>query len=143
MTVEIISDSKNIAKVMFKFQNDIFNKKLSKKDLCHLANKFSKKAIFLVGKEEKKEVGYIAFYCNDIITRCAFISMIIIDNAYQGIGYGRRLLDAAIIISKNNNMKKIQLCVSKSNTKAQSFYCALGFRSVSSDGDDLLVEKIL
>jgi carbamoyl-phosphate synthase large subunit len=71
--------------------------------------------------------GLIAFYANDNDTKDAYISIIVIDNKYQRIGFGNKLIQLAKDIAKSNNMETISVDVHKDNINARFFYNKEGF----------------
>jgi carbamoyl-phosphate synthase large subunit len=80
-----------------------------------------------VFKNGKEVLGIIAFYANDNETRCAYISILVIDNKYQRIGFGNKLIQLTKDIAKLNNMETISVDVHKDNIDAISFYNKVGF----------------
>lgn len=57
------------------------------------------------------------------------LGLIIVDSARRGMGYGKRMLEAAISYAKNNlKAKTVTLSVFDSNISAYKCYCSLGFK---------------
>ena len=83
--------------------------------------------IYIV-RHNKKTIGLVAFYANDIIKKHAFITMIVIERELQKYGLGKRLIEIVIKDSKCAGMEKLKLCVHKENINARGFYNKLGFK---------------
>lgn len=105
------------------FDSDIWNQD----SLEQLAKKYSENAHVAVVKVEDNIAGYVAFYCNDMESKTAYISMIVVKSEYQGLHLGGKLLDYVVSISKEKGMCKIKLEVAKENKKATGFYIHKGF----------------
>ena len=72
--------------------------------------------------------GFIAYYCNNIETKVAFLTMLCISEKFSGHGLGKLLLNASLENLKNKNFKKLELEVSNKNIKASTFYKKYGFK---------------
>lgn len=116
-------------------KKDMFSER-SDDFLDSLAEKFSKSACFLAAYSDEKLAGYVAFYCNDTVSKTAFISIIVVKKCFQRIGLGSTLIDEAISTSKKNGMKRIRLEVDKNNEKAIAFYKKKGFK-IESDTETI------
>ncbi len=121
-------EQNEIYKTLLSFKQDIFDKSINDSQLFELATKFSKHATFITLSESEKEKGYIAFYCNDNESKTAFISMIVVGNEYQGLGFGYGLFNEACKVSKTNGMEFLKLEVNKNNVSAIRFYEKLGMK---------------
>lgn len=100
----------------------------NKEAIDFFSKKFSKYAnVVLAETIEKKSIGFIAYYANNLETRIAFISMIAILPEYRGRHIGQSLLDFCKkdVIAKA--FSSIKLEVSKNNYIAQQFYRKNGF----------------
>lgn len=76
---------------------------------------------------QRTVLGYIAFYMNDLISRCAFISLFAVKLEVQGEHIGSRLMETCISMVFEVGMSKIVSEVRKDNMKAQNFYKAFNF----------------
>ena len=95
--------------------------------LREFADKYSRNAIVFVAEENKDVLGFIAFYANNLVSRNAFISSIVIRKQYQGKGVGSQLLGKAESYSKMCNMTSIALEVDRMNMKAVNLYKKKGY----------------
>ena len=120
--------SEDIFSAMYNCRNDIYDPMFRNQDsLEQLAKKYSENAHVAVVKVENNIAGYVAFYCNDMESKTAYISMIVVKSEYQGLHLGGKLLDYVVSISKEKGMCKIKLEVAKENKKATGFYIHKGF----------------
>ncbi len=71
--------------------------------------------------------GFVSCYVNDIQNHIAFLSIIVISKAYQGLGLGTLLLDIVFTVCKQNAMRGLRLEVDKNNSNAIRFYNNRGF----------------
>lgn len=75
-------------------------------------------------------VGVVAMYCNNIISKEAFISSICISKNFRGLGYGKILLKEALSMAKSKKFTKVLLEVGKNNFPAISLYTRFGFYKI-------------
>ena len=81
----------------------------------------------------------VAFYCNDLSTRVAFITLVVVDPRDREHGVGRTLVHAALELARGRGFTSCRLEVARDNDAAQSMYRSLGFRLVQSNvAKDLL-----
>lgn len=136
-----VDDQISIEKVLFEFEEYLFDKEISVERLRKLAKKFADFGVFIVAFSGGVKVGYVAFYCNDNINYRAYISMIVVKTAYQKKGLGTYLLKKAINIAKKNGMQSITLTVCKCNYIARDFYMRNGFEQMGENEGTLYMEK--
>ena len=105
-----------------------------------MAEKFFLYGKFIVMFDEKgEEIGFVAFYCNDVKSCTAYISMFAV--ARGGRGYGVQLINKVMDISKQNEMKKIKLEVNKTNNVAINFYRKVDFSIVEESEESYYMER--
>ena len=88
-------------------------------------NPFSK---LFVWEEDDKIIGYMCIW---IIFEQAQLTNIAVDKAYQGKGYGRKLLLEGIAIAQDAGCEVMTLEVRPSNIAAKSLYASCGFEKVT------------
>jgi ribosomal protein S18 acetylase RimI-like enzyme len=71
-----------------------------------------------------------------------YINDLQVATQFQGMGFGTKLIDHAVLLTKTKNLGAIRLCVFKCNT-ARKFYENMGFRLVGEQGDLFRMEKII
>jgi ribosomal-protein-alanine N-acetyltransferase len=87
--------------------------------------------------------GFVAYYCNDERRTSAFITMVVVDPMFQGLGIGQSLVRAVIATARSRSLKSCRLRVHKDNHAANRLYEELGFCAVSTDGDYREMELFL
>ena len=138
----LINKQEKIEGILLELKDDLHNKDITEKNLKDLAEKFADSAVFLVLQKDKKQVlGFIAFYCNDCIDYRAFISMVVVKNRYHHKGWGTRLLEEAINISRSMGMKILSLEVARENKIAQAFYKKQGFLLIKEEKNSCFMSK--
>ncbi len=137
------TSKEDILATIFRFKKDIFDKTINDEQLIALADKFVQHAVFIVASDNGSDVGYVAFYCNDMVNRSAFVSMIIVDSKHQGYGYGKGLLAKAIEVANGAGMASITLEVSKQNSNAIGFYHKLSFVAANEDEKNYTLIKAI
>lgn len=122
-----VNDSSEIYTLLCQFQTVFPHLSEKIESLEVYAEKLSRCALCYKCVLEKKAVGILIFYANDLITRTAYISLIGILPEWQGKGLGQNLLDYCIAVSLTQGMKILQLEVDDDNTVAIRFYQKHGF----------------
>ena len=82
---------------------------------------------FLVAQVNQNVVGYVIFWVKN---GYGHIVAIAVDQNFQDMHIGSRLLENALFIFKRNHVDIVRLEVRKSNVKAKHFYQKLGFVQV-------------
>ena len=96
-------------------------------DLDELKKQFHKGVIFLLMMENDIPVGFIAFEKVDRAQQTALrIHKLYVLSDYHKKSYGKRLLEAAVVHGRMNNIDFLELNVNKQNP-AVGFYKKIGF----------------
>lgn len=74
--------------------------------------------------------GMVAFYCNDPVTKRAYITLVLVDPRDRGRGLARRLILSALDAARQRGFTSCGLEVNRGNTGAVTLYTSLGFRVV-------------
>lgn len=138
-----IKECSEIEKILFEFKEDLFDGDITDEQLKKLAEKFSVSATFQVFRRGSKNIGYVAFYCNDCIGFKSFLSMLVVKDSVRYRGIGSKLLEEAVRTAQEEGMQKMVLEVAKANNAAQKFYRKHGFSVIKSVKKFCLMEKIL
>jgi ribosomal protein S18 acetylase RimI-like enzyme len=72
--------------------------------------------------------GLVAFYCNDMTTKRAFITLVLVDPRDRGLGLARALVAFVLTVAKRRGFLSCRLEVHKQNETAYNMYLSLGFR---------------
>jgi len=75
--------------------------------------------------------GFVAFYCNNVETRRAFITLVLVSPQDRGSGVGRSLVSRVLDICRERGFISCGLEVRSDNAAALALYEALGFVTVS------------
>lgn len=97
--------------------------------------KVSTKGTLISAIEDNKLVGLLGFYANDMATKKAFLTLIVVDEEHQGTGLGSRLFNKFVSMSRDAGMAVCELNVVKTNVKAILFYERKGL-TVDGQGND-------
>ena len=75
------------------------------------------------------EKGELIGYCYSTIDRVGIgeIESVFIDELFRSKGYGKLLIESALIFFDENNAADIKIWVHPANTRAMSFYWQFGF----------------
>jgi ribosomal protein S18 acetylase RimI-like enzyme len=115
-----------------------------KSDLRSTANKlFTLGDVFFL-KDNKKIIGLVAGYNNNMDNKTGYISILALLQEYRGKGLANKLVETFLENSKKKEMEKVVLFTHSTNKAAINLYKKLGFYVVElrSNGDYLL-EKVL
>ena len=113
------------------------------KNLSEYTQKLADNAEVFVAKDNLF-IGFIAFYCNDVISKTGYITQIGVKSLAQSTGIGKRLMNKSYYICKEKGMQKMKLEVRKNNTKAIKFYKKEGFKDCGDATEySIYMEKFL
>lgn len=84
--------------------------------------------------------GFVAFYCNDMDTKKAFITLVLVDPRDRGLGLGQALIEFVLSVAKHRGFLSCQLEVSSKNQVAYKMYISQGFELVEDRGEMSLLE---
>lgn len=87
--------------------------------------------------------GFVAYYCNDLTTRQAYITLVLVAPEDRGSGLGRALVLGVLAICKNRGFATCRLEVRADNTAASAMYRSLDFVPISSRGDVQIMERAI
>lgn len=123
---------------------DLYNKKLNNKEFIeNISNKYYKNGVVFKSIAEDQITGMIAFYCNNITDKKAFLSMIVVKAEYQGKGVGGVLLKQMEKECSCLGMSYVVLEVDRTNKNAQGFYLLHGYQIIKKCEDSLFMGKCL
>lgn len=108
------------------------------------AKKLCQYAEVYLARECDKEIGIIAFYCNDFKNYIGFLSNIIVRDSSRRSGTGAFLLELFLKRCHECRMHTAMLEVHENNYVARSFYEKHGFKTIDkADGFSVYMEKEL
>lgn len=97
-------------------------------DFESYSKKLSDFAYFIIAEESKEQIGFIAYYLNDILS-FVYIPQIVVHKTSRHQGVGHIMLNRLLDIIKGQ-YKSLQLEVLKDNLYALSFYRREGFKTI-------------
>lgn len=87
--------------------------------------------------------GFVAFYCNDTVSKRAFITLVMVAPQDRASGLGRALVSRVIERCRERGFATCQLEVGNENAAALALYRALGFTVVEDRTGKYLMELAL
>ena len=87
--------------------------------------------------------GFVAFYCNDMSTRQAYITLVLVDPRDRGLGIGRALVAFVLNVARLRGFTSCRLEVGKDNQVAGGMYRSQGFEVIEERPLKYLMEIIL
>lgn len=113
------------------------NPKFVNQDVQAYINKIREHASFLTSYSDQSCQGFVAFYCNNYSSRCAFITLVLIVPEFRGKKIAHIMLKEVLNQIQSRNFKECRLEVDKDNLSAINLYIKLGF-NVESCNDNIL-----
>ncbi len=130
MTVNINKKIKNLILAEQKKYNGKFLENIKTDDYI---DKLFQKAEILFHYYSNDIAGFIAFYCNDYISKTLYITSIIVDPAYRGKKIGYCLLKSVQEVAKARGFISCRLEVHVENQIAIRLYEKCGFKKEKSE----------
>ena len=135
LTIKKIVDVDEITDILSRFTSVLYSLSSGQVKVSEFSNKISSHGAVLGVFLDNDIVAFAAFYCNDLVERVAYLSMLAVDPRHQGCGYGRILLDHVQSYSKTQQMRHLALEVRKKNRSAIEFYQKNGFDFINKESD--------
>jgi ribosomal protein S18 acetylase RimI-like enzyme len=85
-------------------------------------------------------VGLVALYCNDQLSRKAYITSVSVLGAWQGRGIAVQLVELSLKHAQRSGMRCVNLEVARDNVGAVGLYQRCGFVRVENDDPFLAME---
>lgn len=126
-------NKEDIRCIVYQFKGDYFSDSF---DIDLLSEKYAKFAEFIVAYYDGNPIGYIAYYCNDLDTFTAYITMVVVKSEFRGQGIATKMLKYVLNDCKEHGFKTCRLEVNNINIKAICLYEKMGFKFASSAGND-------
>ena len=135
--VETITDWDRIEQILELFDKS-FPRPLSERvgSLKDYAKKLSESAVVDIVSLENNIAGFSAYYCNDSVSKQAFLTQIAVADACRGMNIGNILLNTCIETSKQKGMEKLICEVDNINVGAILFYKKRGFTFLKKASED-------
>lgn len=109
--------------------NNDFSPPLSDKTcIREYVDKITKKSKLLILRNECEIIGLAVLYCNDHISKIAYIPLVAVHPKHRGQGVATTLMTMAIKEATTNHMDKIG--IHTNNPYALKLYTSLGFTNI-------------
>jgi ribosomal protein S18 acetylase RimI-like enzyme len=109
-------------------------------DLDGYLAKLHDKAEFLSDSQGDRCRGFVAFYCNDEVSKRAYITLVLVDPQDRGLGIARTLVAGVLQLARERGFTSCRLEVAKTSVAAHALYRSLGFTAIETRGDKDLME---
>lgn len=139
-----INDFENAYEMLFDFNREIGIYK-SDDDIEKSVKKFLELGNVLGIIMDNKLIAILNLYCNNYDTLESYVCNVYVLKEHRRKGLAKRLMDEAIMFTKNNGFKKVCLHVANDNFSAIKLYESLGFEYTGNEkviGDETTVEMI-
>ena len=135
--IETTTDRDKIEQVLLLFDRS-FSRPLSERlgSLRDYALKLSENAVVDIVSLQDEIIGFSAYYCNDQLTKQAFLTQIAVVDACKGLKIGNELLKTCMETSKQKGMEKLVCEVDHINVSALRFYEKHGFTFLKNVSDE-------
>lgn len=87
--------------------------------------------------------GFVAFYCNNTVTRRAFITLVLVAPEDRATGLGRSLVTRVLDVCRQRGFSSCGLEVRADNAPAIALYTGLGFITVGERDGRQVLERAL
>lgn len=112
-------------------------------DLESYLQKLATRAEFVSESAEGRCRGFVAFYCNDLQSGRAFISLVLVAPEARSSGLGRTLVSRVLEVCRKRGFTSCGLEVRADNAAALALYESLGFDVVNECDERKVLEKTL
>ena len=120
--------------------NDNFIPPLSLKvNLDEYSRKIFDKAVTFEAWDDRRLVGLVAAYLNDVETGTGFVTSVSVVKDFTGQGIASRLMVACIEYAKQRQFKQLKLEVNQRTESAIKIYQKLGFVETETKGDSVFM----
>lgn len=126
--------------LMYQVDNEFSPPLSQKRNIDLYVDKIIKNAVVFCIWDQESLVGFVALYCNNLIDKIAYITMVAVHTQYRNKGLASNLIVSAINYAKKVGFKKIQLEAYKSNFVAEKLYQKLGFSVANQNSNSYLLE---
>lgn len=143
MKLEKISTINEVIVILNDFTSSLKSLRDGLIDKREYARKIVENGNLLLLKDEDWVVAFCSFYCNDLQSRTAFLSLIAVKSNVEKRGYGSKILEECERYCRSQGMKYLQLEVYSDNKNAVAFYKKNKFEIIKSNKEKLLLIKEL
>lgn len=80
--------------------------------------------------ENGKLTGFVAFYCNNLESKQAFITLVLVDSKFRGLNIAIQMLNKVLVCVQFKGFTSCALEVKLDNLNAIKVYQSLGFEKI-------------
>lgn len=118
----ILVNREKIRELIYKFDKVFINSVTQNDNFLNTLDKIVNHGIVLCAIQKEQIVGYCAFYMNDFESNTIYISLLAVDDNWQGKHIGTNIIDYIKKLGRINGFEKIRLEVKNNNNKGIKFY---------------------
>ena len=100
---------------------------IAKNELNQYIGKIKNKSEIISHNIDGDCAGFVSFYCNDLASREAYITLVLTNPRFRGMHIAKNLVQAALASAKRRGFKTCALEVRNDNAAAIRLYASLGF----------------
>jgi RimJ/RimL family protein N-acetyltransferase len=121
------ADIPKVILLMSKCFEDEINQGMEIKSVSQFQAQINRSDMFLLVEEENDKIIAFALIQAKCVISSAQIRILGVDPSYQGIGVGKRLLNAIIDLAREHNWPKIKIVARSSNLPMRKLMASFGF----------------
>lgn len=118
----ILVNREKIRELIYKFDKVFINSVIKNENFLNTLDKIVNHGIVICAMKKERIVGYCAFYMNDFESNTIYISLLAVDDNWQGKHIGTNIIDYIKKLGRINGFEKIRLEVNNSNITGIKFY---------------------
>ena len=118
----ILVNREKIRELIYKFDKVFINSVIKNENFSNTLDKIVNHGIVICAMKKERIVGYCAFYMNDFESNTIYISLLAVDDNWQGKHIGTNIIEYIKKLGRINGFEKIRLEVNNSNITGIKFY---------------------
>ncbi|MDO5558716.1 MAG: GNAT family N-acetyltransferase [Oscillospiraceae bacterium] len=140
--IESSSEIEKILEIFTPCLKSLSSGEVNKRNFAQKLSSFGN--VFVITDDTGCMFAFSAFYCNDIINKKAFLSLIAVKPEFTRMGLGNMMLDFVSEYVKKSGMTSLFLEVRKTNSSAVKFYKNQDFEFIDDESEySYYMRKIL
>lgn len=131
-----VFDKEELVQILNTHKKYLYTLKNNIIDIDEYSSKALRFGLVYAAYFEEQLAGFCIFYANDNVGFTGFLSMIAVQEKYRNMKIGKLLLEVAVDVCKENDMKYLKLSVRKENNSAIGFYQRNKFSFIDTNNED-------
>lgn len=128
-----------ILDILYRCDKDFTPHMSKRKDIFSYSKKIFEQAEVFEAYEDSNFCGFLTMYCNDFISKSAYIVLICLFPQYRKMKIGKKLIESAISYAKLRGMKTIKLEVGIDDIAALNLYQKFGFKIIKRQNEYFII----